>query len=150
MNEELRKIHHNLAIECFNSTWNLLDRKDRTRDDDLKMIHCAHCSRFHWGEIGTPLEFQRGEWQTSRVYSVLNLGESALYHAQYCHDLCVENGINDFDMAFACEAMARAYHVLGNTEERDRFIELGKSASQSIEDPENKDYFLGELNSIIS
>ncbi|MEM2102674.1 MAG: hypothetical protein QXM22_04095 [Candidatus Bathyarchaeia archaeon] len=38
-----------------------IDKKDRTREEDDKMVHAAHASRFHWGEIGTPLEFERGE-----------------------------------------------------------------------------------------
>jgi len=41
------------------------------------MIHAAHASRFHWGEIGKPINLGRGEWQISRVYSVLNRPESA-------------------------------------------------------------------------
>ncbi|WMM24769.1 hypothetical protein RBU61_17870 [Tissierella sp. MB52-C2] len=41
------------------------------------MIHTAHASRFHWDEVGTPIEFARSEWQTSRVYSLLGMFESA-------------------------------------------------------------------------
>ena len=60
MTEEQKKIHHKLAVDCFNSTWSFLDKKDRTPEDDADMIHTAHASRYHWGQIGTPLEFQRG------------------------------------------------------------------------------------------
>jgi len=148
MTEELKKIHHKLAVDCFNATWDLLDKKDRTEEDSFKMIHTAHASRFHWGEIGTSLEFQRGEWQISRVYSVLGHGESALLHAQYCHDICTEKKIGDFDMAFACEALARAHHVLGNFGKRDIFIKMAKVASESIQIKGDKEYFLSELSSI--
>ncbi|MCP4646679.1 MAG: hypothetical protein GY852_02945 [bacterium] len=51
-------------------------------------------------------------------------------------------------MAFACEAMARAHHLLENNQKRDIFIEMAKVASEKIEDPENKEYFLSELNSV--
>lgn len=148
MTDELKKIHRKLAVDCFNAAWDLLEKKDRTEDDNFKMIHTAHASRFHWGEIGTPLELQRGEWQISRVYSVLELGESALHHAQCCYDTCIEKEIGDFDMAFACEALARAHHVLGNYGKRDIFIKMAKVASESIEDTGNKEYFLGELSSV--
>jgi hypothetical protein len=43
--------HKKFAVGLFNSTWNLLDKKDRTKAEDDKMIHSAHASRFHWGEI---------------------------------------------------------------------------------------------------
>jgi len=148
MTEEQKKVHHKLAVDCFNSTWDLIDKKDRTPDEDMKMIHTAHASRFHWGKIGTPLEFQRGEWQISRVYSILGLGESALHHAQHCYDICTEQEIGDFDMAFACEALARAHHVVENTGKRDIFIEMAKVVSESIKDPDNKKYFLSELSSV--
>ncbi len=148
MTDDLKKIHRKLAVDCFNATWDLLDKKDRTEDDNFRMIHTAHASRFHWGETGTSLELQRGEWQISRVYSVLGLGESALHHAQYCHDICKEKGIGDFDMAFACEALARAHHALDNSRKRDIFIKMAKVASESIEDTGNKEYFLKELSSV--
>lgn len=148
MNEEQKRIHHKLAVDCFNSTWDLLDRKDRTSVDDANMIHTAHASRYHWGQIGTPLEFQRGEWQISRVYSVLSLGEAALRHAELCHDTCTKNGIGDFDMAFACEAIARAHSILGNNVKKEIFIEMTKAASEKIEDSDNREYLLSELKSI--
>jgi len=39
------------------------------------MLHMAHASCYHWSIIGTPLEIERGEWQVSRVHSVLKLSE---------------------------------------------------------------------------
>jgi hypothetical protein len=83
-----REEHRKFAVELFNLTWSLLDKKDRTKEDDDRMIHAAHASRFHWGEIGTPLEFERGEWQISRVYSALKRSEPATYHAKRCLEIC--------------------------------------------------------------
>jgi len=60
--EEQRK---KFAAGLLNLTWSLLDKKDRTKEEDDKMIHAAHASRFHWGEIGTSANFERGEWQIS-------------------------------------------------------------------------------------
>lgn len=71
--------HRKFAVDLFNLVWSLLDKKDRSKDDGYKMVHAAHASRFHWGEIGTPLHFERGEWQVSRVYSVLGRSEPALH-----------------------------------------------------------------------
>ena len=42
------------------------------------MLHAAHASRFHWGEVGEPVNFARGEWQISRVYAVLGRPEPAI------------------------------------------------------------------------
>jgi hypothetical protein len=141
-------VHEQLAMSLFNQTWDLLGKKERTKEEDLKMIHSAHASRYHWGEIGTPLEFERGEWQISRVYSVLGRREPALYHAQLCLSICKENGIGDFDLAFAYEALARAYAVADDRSNRDKYFAKAREAGEKIEDQGNRDYFLGELNSI--
>ncbi len=140
--------HKKFAVDSFNLVWNLLDKEDRTPQDDDKMIHAAHASRFHWGEIGTALNFARGEWQISRVYSVLNRPQSALYHAQGCLALCTENDLGDFDLAFAHEAMARAHAVAGEKADCDKHIQLARQAGERVEDKDSRDYLLGDLETI--
>lgn len=140
--------HKKMAVDCFNSTWDLIDKADRDEADTLKMIHMAHASRYHWGEIGTPLEWSRGEWQISRVYALAGLGESALYHGKHALKYCLENSIGDFDLAFAYEAIARAYSVLANDAEKQTYKLKAEEASKGIEKKENLDYFLSELVTI--
>jgi hypothetical protein len=45
----------------FNETWRLMEREDRTRADDDRMIHTAHASRYHWGQVAdvTPAQLAR-------------------------------------------------------------------------------------------
>jgi hypothetical protein len=143
-----KESHRKFAIDLFNLTWNLLDKKERTAEEDDKMIHAAHASRFHWGEIGTPLEFERGEWQISRVYSVLKRSEPAIYHAKRCLEICRANNIGDFDIAFAYEGMARAHAVAGLKSECDKYSKLAKEAGEKIKAKEDKDYFFSELKTI--
>lgn len=150
--EEKKKIrkdaHKKIAVDCFNSVWNLMEKKDRTIDEDDKMIHLAHASRFHWGEIGTPVEFERGEWQISRMYTVLKRHEPALYHAKRCLKICRAKDIGDWDIAFAYEANARAYAVAGKKAECEKFLELANKAGEQIKEKEDKDYFFSELKTI--
>jgi hypothetical protein len=143
----LKEAHKKLAIDCFNLVWNLLGKKDRGKEDDDKMVHAAHASRFHWGEIGTPLEFERGEWQISRVYSVLNRPQSALFHAQRCLEICQENSIGDFDIAFAHEAVARASACSGKRSDFEKHYRLAKQAGEKIKAKGDREYFFGDLES---
>jgi hypothetical protein len=140
--------HKELAIGLFNRVWSLLDRTDRTVDEDDTMVHAAHASRYHWGEVGTPLEFERGEWQISRVYSVLKRPQPALHHAKRCLEICEANGIGDFDLAFAYEALARAYAVAGEATRSREFVSLAEKAAEAIEDEGNRKYTLSELTSV--
>ena len=140
--------HKKFAINCFNLVWGLLDKKDRTEEEDDRMVHAAHASRFHWGEIGTALEFERGEWQISRVYSAVKRPISALFHAERCLEICKDNDIGDFDISFAYEAMARAHAVAENKVECEEYIKLAEEAGEKIEKKEDKKHFFNELKSI--
>jgi len=128
--------------------WNLLDKKDRNKEEDDKMVHATHASRFHWGEIGKPVNLRRGEWQISRVYSVLNKPQSALYHARRCLEICKENKIEGFDLAYAYEALARAYAVAGEESEGKKYIQLAKESGEQIKEKENKDLLFSNLETI--
>ena len=142
------ELHRKFAVECFNHTWDLIDKVDRSHQEDLKMIHIAHASRYHWGEIGTPLEFARGDWQISRVYAILGDGSSALMYAKESLQHCLENDIKDFDLAFAYEALARASFLLQDEDGYQQYFKLADQAAEEIKQKDNRDYFLSELNSI--
>ena len=148
MIEITKEMHKKLAMDSFNKTWDLLDKTNRSEAEKVEMIHTAHASRYHWGQVGTPLEFQRGEWQISRVYAVLEMGESALFHGKIALKTCQKEGIADFDLAFAYEAIARAFSILDEKTEKEKYIALAKEAGEKIADEGNRQYFLGELDSI--
>jgi hypothetical protein len=145
-----QELHKKLAADLFNLTWNLLDKEERTKEEDERMLHAAHASRFHWGEIGTPFQFERGEWQISRVYAVLNRPQAATHHAQRCLDICTANQIGDFDIAFAYEALARAYAIAGDAEKSQEYVRLAEQAAEQIESEDNRDYFVSELATVKS
>ncbi|MGD2146672.1 MAG: hypothetical protein PVH41_08265 [Anaerolineae bacterium] len=140
--------HKQFAKDLFNLTWDLLEKEDRTAEDNVRMIHAAHASRYHWGEIGTPLNFARGEWQVSRVYAVLGRADSAIYHGERSLALCEANGIGDFDLAFAYEALARGYAVAGDAAKSEEYVGLAEKAAEEIEEEGNREYFLSELATV--
>src|SRR3989442_1003499 len=92
-----RRWHRKMAAGLFNEVWRLLEKK-RTPAEDDRMIHAAHASRYHWGEVGTPVNLAIGEWQISHVYAVLDRPEPATYHAVRSLAMCKENGIDDFPL----------------------------------------------------
>jgi hypothetical protein len=140
--------HRKLAIQLFNHTWTLLDRKRRSAADDDAMVHAAHASRHHWAACGTALNLARGEWQVSRVYAVLRRPEGALHHARRSLELCREHGISDFDLAFAYEALARASRVAGRKTEEARYLRRARSLGAKIADADDRAHFERELATI--
>lgn len=136
------------AVDNFNAVWELLEKESRTKEEDLLMIHTAHASRFHWGKIGNEVNLVRGEWQISRVYATLRMPSSALYHAKRSLEFCEKNGIGDFDLAFAYEAMARAYMTLKDIDNMNEYLDKAIEASSHITEATDKEYFLSELKTI--
>jgi hypothetical protein len=128
------------AVDLFNAVWRQMERTDRTPDDDAAMVHMAHASVHHWAQAGTEVNLARGEWQVSRVYTVVGRGEPALWHAQRCLDLCTRHGFVDWDLAYAHEAMARAYAVLGDAAACGRHV----VAAREVEIAEDDDRELVE------
>ena len=140
--------HRQLAVDLFNHTWELLDKSELTQAEVDEMIHAAHASRYHWGLVGTAVNLARGEWQISRVYSVLKRAEPALYHARRSLEICQENNIGDFDIAFAYEALARAASISGHEQTARENLTLAKVAGEKIAEQDDKDYFYSELESV--
>jgi DNA-binding transcriptional MerR regulator len=134
-----------LAAELFNLTWTLLEKPDRSTEDDDRMVHAAHASRFHWGEIGGAQQLAVGEWQCARVYAVLGRAEPSLHHARRALEIAEEGDVPDWTMASAYEALARAHAVAGDRSEAERFAALAREAVDRIADPEDREVIEGDL-----
>jgi hypothetical protein len=139
-----------LAVDLFNRVWTLLERADRTPEQDDEMINATHASCHHWAEVGTTASIARGEWQISRVYSVLDRAEPALYHAGRCLAYCESNPdeLEDWDLPFAYEALARAHAVAGNAAESERFAALAGELGERIEDEEDRELLARDLTTL--
>jgi DNA-binding transcriptional MerR regulator/predicted secreted protein len=125
-----------LASGLYNHVWTLLEMGDRTTGQDDEMVHAAHASRYHWGEIGDDSNLAIGEWQCSRVYAVLGRAEPALHHARRCLEITEQEGVGGWRLASAYEAMARAAVVSGD---RAAASEWKSKAQQALADEPEQD-----------
>jgi len=137
--------HRRLGIDLYNRTWTLMDSPGD------EMLYCAHASAYHWMQGGgTTANRARSEWLCSRVYSILGRSEPALHHARHCLDL-VESApeeMEDWDIAGAYEALARAHLTAGEPDEARRYHQLGREATAKIADPEDAKHIAADLDSL--
>jgi hypothetical protein len=137
--------HRQLGVDLFNEVWRLMD----LRGEDERMLHAAHASAYHWSLAPEcePKNRARSEWLCSRAYAVLSRAEPALHHAQRCFEITEEHADNleDWDLPFAYEALARAHGVAGNADGSRRYAELARESGESIADPEDREHFAAEL-----
>jgi len=141
-------LQRRVAKDLFNHTWTLLEKTDRTERESDRMVDAAHASRFFWEEIGEPVSHARGEWQISRVYSTVERPEPALYHAQRCLQICEENGLGDFDLACAYEALARAHGIAGEPDAVARYEAQAREAAERVADDDDRALVLGDLDTL--
>src|SRR5688572_9971525 len=116
--------HYQFAIDYHGKTWELLDKPERTRDENERMLDYAHASLAHWRTAGGAVRHQRGEWMLARVYAVLGNGPAALDHAHRCAEILEQNKseMEEFDLPFAYEALARAHAIAGHAAEAKKFL----------------------------
>ena len=143
------EVHRSLGVELFNKTWELMDKTDRSSADDATMLEFAHASAYHWSFCGTLVNQQRGYWLISRVYAVLGIPDACLLFAKLCRE-STESGLNemeDFDIAFSFEALARAYALNGELKKTDEMFKSALEAGKLIKDEEDRKIFSESLNS---
>jgi DNA-binding transcriptional MerR regulator len=145
-----RETHRRLGVDLFNKTWTLMEKENRTREDDDEMLHCAHASAYHWLQVGTAANRARSEWQCSRVYTVLGRPEPAIVHAKRCLELVESSpeAMEQFDLPGAYEALARAHALAGNETEARHWLERGRAEAAKIEDEDDRTIIETDLASI--
>jgi uncharacterized protein YndB with AHSA1/START domain len=111
--------HRAQGIACHNATWGLLERTDRTADDDEDLLRSVYASAYHWARAARrgPENEARARYMQSKVWHALGDGATALRYADRCMQATLDAGLVDFDLAYAREARARALHALGRTDE---------------------------------
>jgi tetratricopeptide (TPR) repeat protein len=137
--------HRRLGIDLYNRTWTLMDSPGE------EMLHCAHASAYHWMQSGgTTANRARSEWLCSRVYALLGRSEAALHHARRCIEL-VESApdeMEDWDLAAAHEALARAHLAAGEVDEARRHLELAREESAKIAEEDDRKHIEADLASL--
>jgi hypothetical protein len=139
-----------LAVDLFNRAWELMLLPERTPEQDDELLHTAYASRHHWSHIGTVAHAARGEWQISRVYTVLGRPEPAVHHAERCLAYCESDpdALEDWDLPYAYEALARANLVAGNEEQAKRFAAQARELGERVADAEDREHLESDLTTL--
>lgn len=144
----VKEAHLHFAKSLNGRVWALLGKPNRTRAEDDEMLYAAHASCYHWLQVGTGVNHQRGEWLIARVYTVLGIAVSAMRHATRCLELthAFPDLMEDFDWAFAYEGIARANALTGNHTTAREYIQRAEQSGHAIKDEEDKKIFFADFN----
>jgi tetratricopeptide (TPR) repeat protein len=138
--------HQHFSKHCFNRAWDLIDKSQRTPEDNEQLIHLAHASLWHWSERPdcTGKNLSIGYWQLSRIYALAGEGASALKYAQICLEKTPEE--DSFLLGYAHEALARAEKIQGNEAKAKDHLSEALRLAETIDDAESQQMLLNDLN----
>lgn len=140
--------HKQSGIALFNRTWDLIEKADRTPDDDVEMLLAAAASRYHWGQVGGPEQLASGDWQVAHVASLLGFADLARTFALRNLALAEEHSWDGWQLASAHEGMARALAAAGDPEGRERHVALARAALEREPDAEEREVINAQLDSV--
>lgn len=146
-------LHRRFGVEANNETWRLLVAGEpgpaATDDERARLLYRAYASAYHWMETpaGTPANHARGEHLIARAAIAVGLGEVALRHAHRCLGICEAHPevVEDWDVAFAHEAIARAHAAMGDVDTATDLLATAARLGAGIADDEDRGVFLQEL-----
>ncbi len=144
----LDEAHEHFAKSANGRVWELLQKHDRSPSENDEMLHAAHASIYHWKFVGSAIHQQRGEWLISHVHVVLGHANEALRHAERCFELTQTNKeiMQDFDIAYAFEGLARAHAMLGDQKMAEEFLYLAEQAGNRIVNKEDRSIFMSDFD----
>jgi len=140
--------HRRMAADLFNFTWTLLNREERTPNEDDAMVHAAHASAYHWMIGDDAMNHSRSHWQCARVYATLGRVEPALWHARRCLELCHEHELGAFDHAIAHEVHARALAVMGERAGAGAALREAREIAMTLDDDEEREVVAADCDEI--
>lgn len=140
--------HKHFAAHCFNQAWELLDKKDRTVEENHQMVALCHASIYHWTQRADAdnMRTSVGYWQASRIQAVLNNPSEARTHAKTC--LSYSQGQPPFYLGYAYEALARAEKLAGNTGAYKEYLAKAKEFANQVTKTEDREMLMSDLNSL--
>jgi hypothetical protein len=143
--------HRSWGAQLNNATWTQLDAGEVAAGspprDREELLYGAYAATYHWMQAGTPVHQARGEHLIARAALRVGRPEVALAHARRCLELLEDHPelAEDWDLAFAHEALARAHAATGDIETGRRCRDKALELTAAIADPEEKAVVDAEL-----
>ena len=140
--------HKGIASQCFNAVWELLEKRDRSSEENETMIHLSHTSFWHWTQVpdhGAD-NISVGYWQLSRVYAAVGRYASAEEFGQRCVER--SRNLDPFYLGYAYESLARAYAGLDERGRAKENLSKAQELLAKIQDKDSAEYLKQDLDEI--
>ncbi|HVQ87699.1 MAG TPA: hypothetical protein VMT88_05905 [Actinomycetes bacterium] len=137
-----------LAVQMFNGAWDLIDKADRTPDEERQMLTQAAGSRALWEGIGGAEQAVTGDWQVAHVAALLGHASLALDFATAAYERASTSDVPTWLVASTCEGLARAHAAADHDEEKDAWIARAHALLAEVDDAEDRELIESQIKSI--
>jgi hypothetical protein len=137
--------HKYFSADCFNRAWDLMDKKDRSVEEDRTMVLLNQASLYHWSQRpdNDNKSMSIGYWQASRIQSLLGNAAESKRYARICLEYSRE--LEPFYLGYAYEALARAARASGDTAQFEKYISEALKQAQLVSRQEDRELLLKDL-----
>jgi hypothetical protein len=147
---DIEAAHRYFSAGCFNLAWDLINKSERTPEENEQMLRLSLASHWHWTQRAdcTQENVSIAYWQTSRVYAVLGQAENARRYARLCLEVSSGGDVPLWCLGYAYEALARTELVAGDLTSISEYLQEALSVAEAITDPETRQMLLADLETI--
>jgi hypothetical protein len=147
---DVAKAHEHFSVTCFNKAWELIEKPDRTPEEDEDMVRTSLASHWHWTqrEDCTATNASVGYWQTSRIYAILGSADNARRYGHLCLETAKDKEALPFCLGYAYEALARAELVARDRKKMEEYLQEARTAADNIPNADAKKRLLDDLATI--
>jgi hypothetical protein len=147
---DIQAAHKHFSAQCFNKTWDLIMKSDRTSEQDDEMLALTMASFWHWTEREdyAPCNASVGLWQISRVFALLEQPENSKRFAKRSLKVTIGTDVGPFYVGYAYEALARAESIAGDMVKTKEYLDHAYKLADTVEDKESKKWLLDDLATI--
>ncbi len=153
MNElgfDLQTAHKHFSASCFNAAWDLIDKPERSVEDEERMLQLAVASAWHGSQREDCTDQSRSiaYWQISRIHAICERGAEAVRYGTLCLAVSQGKDVAPFALAYAYEALARGESVSGNPLETKAWLAKAHEVVARISDDETQKMLRDDLATI--
>jgi hypothetical protein len=142
--------HRYFSAQCFNKAWDLIEKTDRTPEDERLMVALNQASIYHWLQRGdcNSEHLSVGYWQASRIQALLGNAAEALRLGEVC--LSYSGELKPFYLGYAHEALARAHRLTADARESAQHLKLAQELAGKVGDKGERELLLADLEQLKS
>jgi hypothetical protein len=148
---DIQAAHRYFSTECFNRAWDLIEKEDRTAEEEDEMLNLSVASLWHWTQRPdcTSKERSLGYWQVSRIYAITGRPKNATWYAERCREATEDAGLPPFYLGYAYEALARAAMADRDRRAATEYVARARELAQQEKSEEDRQLLLDDLATII-